>query len=422
MGLADNFVYSYFPNVDMLEKTISIILAGGVGSRLHPLTAERAKPAVPFGGRYRIIDFTLSNCLHSGLRRILVLTQYKSHSLQKHLRDAWSIYNTELGEYITPVPPQMRTGESWYSGTADAIYQNLFLLERSGAEYVLILSGDHIYRMDYAAMLQYHHDSGADVTVACLSVPLEEATSFGVLTVDADHRVVCFEEKPQNPRSIPGDPQHALASMGVYVFSMQQLVQLLHEDHARESMHDFGKDILPSILGDHRVLAYGFGGTRGRVTVDRYWRDVGTLDAYYEANMDLLEPLPAIDLYQGDWPIRTYEGQHPPARSVHGRSGCEADIVNCMLASGTIVIGGTLKHAILFPNVRVEEGAVVENSILFHGVVVGEGARLQRCIVEKGVTIPPGERVGFDQAGDSERFTVSDRGIVVVPKGYRFAT
>src|SRR5262245_52884923 len=200
----------------MLEKTISIILAGGIGSRLHPLTAERAKPAVPFGGRYRIIDFTLSNCLHSGLRRILVLTQYKSHSLQKHLRDAWSIYNTELGEYITPVPPQMRTGESWYSGTADAIYQNLFLLERRGAEYVLILSGDHIYRMDYAAMLEYHHDARADVTVACLSVPLQEARSFGVMTVTAEDRIVSFEEKPDNPRSIPDDPRLALASMGVY--------------------------------------------------------------------------------------------------------------------------------------------------------------------------------------------------------------
>ena len=210
--------------------------------------------------------------------------------------------------------------------------------------------------------------------------------------------------------------------MGVYIFSTELLVKLLQEDHDRDSTHDFGKDILPSIVGTHRVAAYRFGGTSGRVTADRYWRDVGTIDAYYEANMDLLEPLPAIDLYQGDWSIRTYEGQHPPARSVHGRSGCEADIVNCMLASGTIVIGGTLRHAILFPNVRVEEGAVVENSILFHDVVVGEGARLQRCIIEKGVVVPPGERIGFDQAGDSERFTLSDRGIVVVPKGYRFAT
>ena len=405
----------------MQEKTISIILAGGIGSRLHPLTAERAKPAVPFGGRYRIIDFTLSNCLHSGLRRILVLTQYKSHSLQKHLRDGWSIYNSELGEYITPVPPQMRTGESWYSGTADAIYQNLYLLERSGAEYALILSGDHIYRMDYAAMLQHHHDSGAELTVACLTVSLDQARSFGVMTVDEGDRIVSFDEKPENPRSLPGDSEHALASMGVYVFSMNLLVELLQEDHSGDSTHDFGGDILPSMVGTHRVIAYRFGGLSGRVTADRYWRDVGTIDAYYEANMDLLHPLPAIDLYQGDWPIRTYEGQHPPARSVHGSSGLEAEIVNCMLASGTLIVGGTLRHAILFPNVRVEEGAVVENSLLFEGVIVGEGAQLQRCIIDKHVAIPAGERIGFDRARDAERFTVSDGGIVVIAKGYRFA-
>jgi glucose-1-phosphate adenylyltransferase len=403
------------------DNTIGIILAGGIGARLHPLTAERAKPAVPFGGRYRIIDFTLSNCLHSGLRRILVLTQYKSHSLQKHLRDGWSIYNAELGEYITPVPPQMRTGEGWYSGTADAIYQNLYLLDRSGAEYALILSGDHIYRMDYAAMLEHHRDSGAEVTVACLTVRVDEARSFGVITVGEGDRIVSFHEKPEHPPSIPGDPGHALASMGVYVFSMPRLVALLHEDHVRGSTHDFGKDILPSVVGTHRVNAYRFGGSRGRVTADRYWRDVGTLDAYYDANMDLLQPLPPMDLYQGDWQIRTYEGQHPPARSVPGRSGREAEIVNCMLASGTLIVGGTVRHTILFPKVRVEEGAVVENSLLFQGVTVGEGARLQRVIVEKHVSIPAGERIGLDRAYDAKRFTVSDSGIVVVPRDYRFA-
>ena len=405
----------------MHEKTISIILAGGIGSRLHPLTADRAKPAVPFGGRYRIIDFTLSNCLHSGLRRILVLTQYKSHSLQKHLRDGWSIYNAEIGEYITPVPPQMRTGESWYTGTADAIYQNLFLLERSGAEYALILSGDHIYRMDYAAMLQHHHDSQADVTVACLTVGLEQATSFGVMTVDADDRVVSFQEKPEHPQGIPGDSGHALASMGVYVFSMTRLAALLHEDHTGDSTHDFGADILPSMVGRDRVVAYRFGGAKGRVTADQYWRDVGTIDAYYEANMDLLRPVPAMDLYQDDWSIRTYEGQHPPARSVPGRSGREAEIVNCMLAGGSLIIGASARHSILFPNVRLEEGAAVEGSILFQGVRVGEGAALQHCIVDKHVSIPAGERIGFDRVRDAERFTVSDRGIVVIGKGYRFA-
>jgi len=404
----------------MHDRTISIILAGGAGSRLHPLTADRAKPAVPFGGRYRIIDFTLSNCLHSGLRRILVLTQYKSQSLQKHLRDAWSIFNSELGEYITPVPPQMRTGESWYSGTADAIYQNLYLLERSGAEYALILSGDHIYRMDYAAMLEHHYSTGADLTAACLTVDVEQAKSFGVVTVDAKDNIISFQEKPENPRTIPGDPAHVLASMGVYVFSMKLLVELLHKDHDEESGHDFGKDIIPSMVGRHQIIAYRFGGSSGRVTADHYWRDVGTVDAYYEANMDLLQPLPAIDLYQGDWPIRTYEGQHPPARSVHGQSGHEAEIVNCMLASGTLIVGGTLRHAILFPNVRVEDGAVVENSLLFDGVTVGEGAHLRRCIIDKYVSVPPGERIGFDPACDAKRFTVSEGGITVIPRGYRF--
>jgi glucose-1-phosphate adenylyltransferase len=404
----------------MQEHTIGIILAGGIGSRLHPLTAERAKPAVPFGGRYRIVDFTLSNCLHSGLRRILVLTQYKSHSLQKHLRDGWSIFNAELGEYVTPIPPQMRTGESWYSGTADAIYQNLYLLERSGAEYALILSGDHVYRMDYAAMLQHHRASGAELTVACLTIGVDQAKSFGVVTVDADDRITSFHEKPDHPPTIPGDSDHVLASMGVYVFSMRRLVEFLHADHSDDSTHDFGRDVLPSIVSANRVMAYRFGGSSGRVTADRYWRDVGTIDAYYEANMDLLHPLPAMDLYQGDWPIRTYEGQHPPARSVPGRSGREAEIVNCMLASGTLVVGGTLRHTILFPNVRVDEGAVVENSLLFQGVMVGEGAQLQRCIVDKHVAIPAGERIGFDRALDTERFTVSDNGIVVVPKEYRF--
>jgi glucose-1-phosphate adenylyltransferase len=404
----------------MQDKTISIILAGGAGSRLHPLTADRAKPAVPFGGRYRIIDFTLSNCVHSGLRRILILTQYKSHSLQKHLRDGWSIYNSELGEYITPVPPQMRTGESWYSGTADAIYQNLYLLERSGADYVLILSGDHIYRMDYAAMLQYHHDLGADLTVASLTVGIQEARSFGVVTVDGQDRVVFFHEKPANPKPLPDDRDHALASMGVYVFSLDLLSELLHEDHRANSSHDFGKDIIPSILGTHRVVAYRFGGTLGRVTPDRYWRDVGTIDAYYEANMDLLHAHPAINLYQGDWPIRTYEGQHPPARTVPGRSGREAEIVNCMLAAGTVISGGSVHHSILFPNARVEEGATVESSVLFQGVTVQEGSQLRRCIIDKNVCVPPGERIGFDPVRDAQRFTVSDRGITVISKGYRF--
>ena len=405
----------------MLSKTLTIVLAGGAGRRLHPLTAHRAKPAVPFGGKYRIIDFTLSNCLHSGLRRILVLTQYKSHSLHLHLRDAWSIFTPQLREYITPIPAQMRTGESWYAGTADAIYQNLFLLKRSEADRVLILSGDHIYRMDYAAMLQYHADSGADATVACMEVPLPQARDFGVMSVDETQRIVAFHEKPTVPQPIPGNSNHALASMGIYVFPLKILCGILEEDHASaDSSHDFGKDILPRLIHTRQVHAYQFGGPRGRVTQDRYWRDVGTLNAYYESNMDLLLPTPPIDLYQVDWPIRGYERPYPPARTVPGRSGRQAELVNSIQASGAVISGATVRHSILFPNVHVEEGAVVEDALLFEGVTVGEGARLRGCIVDKQVIVPAGETIGFNRSQDVERFTVSDQGVVVVPEGYQF--
>ena len=277
----------------MRKETLTIILAGGVGSRLKPLTKERTKPAVPFGAKFRIIDFTLSNCLHSGLRRVLVLTQYKSLSLQNHLRDAWSIFNPELGEYITPVPPQMRTGNHWYWGTADAVYQNLYLLKRSGARWVLILSGDHIYRMDYAALLNIHREKAADLTVASMAVPLQEAKAFGVLSVDAERRIVAFEEKPQHPKPLPDNPDQALVSMGIYVFSLKKLILALEKDASNpHSSHDFGKDIIPHLIDNQSVFAYLFGTSLGRVTPDRYWRDVGTIDSYYEANMDLLKPMP----------------------------------------------------------------------------------------------------------------------------------
>jgi glucose-1-phosphate adenylyltransferase len=406
----------------MLENTLSIILAGGVGSRLHPLTADRAKPGVPFGGKYRIIDFTLSNCLHSGLRRVLVLTQYKSHSLQKHLRDGWSIFNPELREYITMVPPQMRKGDSWYVGTADAIYQNLFLLERSGAKYVLILSGDHIYRMDYQAMVRAHIDNAADCTIGCMEVPLPEASSFGVTTVDSKQRIIDFLEKPENPVPMPDDPNSALASMGIYVFSLPLLCSLLEEDHeCAESSHDFGKDILPKLLHSHQVYAYRFGGATGRVTCDRYWRDVGTIDAFFEANMDLLQPQPPINLYQPDWSIRTYEPQGPPARMIPGPSGKQGELMNSMLTSGNVIEGATVRHSILSPNVRVGEGAEVERCLLFEGVTVGQGAVLKNCIVDKHVKIPAGTKIGCDPVADAKRFTISERGVTVVPKMYQFA-
>lgn len=405
----------------MFSNTLTIILAGGAGRRLHPLTAHRAKPAVPFGGKYRIIDFTLSNCLHSGCRRILVLTQYKSHSLHLHLRDAWSIFTPQLREFITPIPAQMRTGDSWYAGTADALYQNLFLLERSDAEWVLILSGDHIYRMDYAAMLKFHAERGAGATVGCMEVPVAQARGFGVMSVDSSDRITAFHEKPDVPTSIPGMPTHALASMGIYVFPLLSLCRVIREDHdAAGSSHDFGNDILPRLIHTHPVYAYRFGGTQGRVTQDRYWRDVGTIDAYYDANMDLLRPDSPIDLYQDDWPIRGYERCYPPARSMPGESGRPVELVNSIQASGTVIRGATVRNSILFPNVSVEEAAVVDRSLLFEGSTVSQGAKLRRCILDKHVVVPPGESVGFNRAKDAERFTVSEQGVVVVPEGYCF--
>jgi glucose-1-phosphate adenylyltransferase len=317
----------------------------------------------------------------------------------------------------------MRTGERWYQGTADAIYQNLYLVERSGAEAVLILSADHIYRMDYEAMLRAHQAGGADVTVAAMEVPLAEACAFGVMAVDADDRISGFEEKPAQPRPIPGQPDAALVSMGIYVFSTGLLLDELERDHGdAASSHDFGKDILPRLIGEQkRIMAYRFGGETGRVTPDRYWRDVGTLDAYYQSNMDLLKPMPPLDLYQEDWPIRSYQAQTPPARTVPGVSGTEGIFINSIVAGGTVIAGGSVQHSILFPQVFVDDGAFVEDAILFQGVRIGAGARLRRCIVDKDVAVPPREQIGYDLKRDSERFTVSEQGIVVVPKGYRFA-
>ena len=406
----------------MAEDTLTIILAGGDGSRLLPLTSHRAKPAVPFAGKYRIIDFPLANCLHSGLRRILVLTQYKSHSLQKHLRDGWSIFNPELGEYITPVPPQMREGEDWYSGTANAISQNRYLLERSSAKRMLILAGDHIYRMDYAELLQFHRENGAQATLACMPVDAQSAARFGVVQVDEERSVVTrFEPPAEGVEATPEASDPVLASMGIYVFEKDLLLETLDRDRQDpESSHDFGNDILPWLTTEQQVYAYRFGGARGRVSPDRYWRDVGTLDAYYDANMALLDPVPQLDLYQPDWKIHTYQGQYPPARTVPGSSGTEGVFVNSILAAGTVIAGGGVNHSILFPQVQVEDRAIVEDAILFNGVVVGEGAYVRRCIIDKEVRVPPEEQIGVDLERDRARFTVSEAGIVVVPKDYRF--
>jgi glucose-1-phosphate adenylyltransferase len=407
--------------VEMEKSVLAIILAGGAGERLKPLTQYRAKPAVPFGGKYRIIDFTLSNCLHSGLRRILVLTQYKSHSLHKHLRDGWSVFNPELGEYVTPVPAQMRHGDKWYQGTADAIHQNEYLIKRNAARWTIILSGDHIYRMDYASMIKTHRALKADATVACMKVPLEEADQFGIMVTDQNRRITRFDEKPESALPCGDDPGYALASMGIYVFSTRFLLDVLERDSRDEaSSHDFGKDIFPKLIDSHQVCAHYFGETEGRVSPDNYWRDVGTLDSYYQANMDLLKPVPPMDLYQGDWPIRSYQAQTPPARAVPGDSGTEGVFINSMLAGGTIISGANVDHSVLFQNVFIGDRSMVTNSVLFSGVKVGKKVRLNNCIVDKHVVIPDGEVIGFDPVRDGERFTVTENGIVVIPESYSF--
>jgi glucose-1-phosphate adenylyltransferase len=315
----------------------------------------------------------------------------------------------------------MRVGEGWYAGTADAINQNRYLLERSGATYILVLAGDHIYRMDYARMLEEHVRRKCDVTIACVPVPLSEARSFGVVEIDHDLLVRRFVEKSDQALPMPDDPTQALASMGIYVFTLSFLLDILAEDgRAAAPRYDFGRDILPNIVGSRAVGAYRFGGVEGRVTPDRYWRDVGTLDAYYEANMDLLKPIPPINLHQKDWAIRTYHGQYPPARNGPSSSGEAGSVTNTLLTGGDVIIGAEMIHSILSPDVWVDEGAVVEDSILFEGVHVGAGARLRRCIIDKAVTIPPKETIGWDRERDRRRFTLSEGGVVVVPKGYRF--
>ncbi|MBJ2147362.1 glucose-1-phosphate adenylyltransferase [Vibrio sp. IB15] len=404
-----------------MQDTLTIVLAGGVGSRLSPLTDNRAKPAVPFGGKYRIIDFTLANCLHSGLRQILVLTQYKSHSLQKHLRDGWSVLNPELGEYITNVPPQMRTGDSWYSGTADAIYQNLYLLSRSEAKHVVVLSGDHIYRMDYAPMLKQHKQNEADLTVACMEVSIDEAKEFGVMEIDESLQINNFTEKPRYPASVPGRPTRSMASMGIYIFDKEVLTQaLLADAEDPDSSHDFGKDIIPKLVGNNSVYAYKFGDEEGRVTQDAYWRDVGTIDSYYQSNMDLLKPTSPIDLYQPDWAIRTYEPQLPPARTIASVEGNQGIFINSMIANGVVIEGGSAQNSIFFPKVKVSNAAIVIDSILFEDVEIGRNCHIQNCIIDKNVKVPDGTQIGLDSLADAKRFHISKQGVIVVPSSYQF--
>ncbi|MHB9077559.1 MAG: glucose-1-phosphate adenylyltransferase [Pirellulaceae bacterium] len=404
----------------MMLNTLAVVLAGGRGSRLEPLTRDRAKPAVPFGGGYRIIDFSLSNCLNSGIRKMLVLTQYKAMSLDRHINLGWRrFFCRELDEFIDIVPPQQRIDEHWYQGTADAVYQNIYALEKERPGYVVILAGDHIYKMNYRTMVEYHKRVNADLTVGALRVDPVAAQQFGVMQVDEKDRIVGFEEKPAHPKTIPGDEQYCHASMGIYVFTARFLFEQLCRDATDpDSAHDFGRNIIPSIIDSHRVFAFPFRDENRKG--DAYWRDVGTLDAYYDANMDLVSIDPQLNMYDSHWPIRTYQPILPPPKFVFGsigtgeRQGCSLDSIVCQ---GSVVSGGRVERSILGPLVRVNSYACIQDSIVFQGVDIGRHAKVRRAIIDKGVVIPPGVEIGYDLDRDRERgFTVSEGGIVVIAK------
>ncbi|WP_013628560.1 glucose-1-phosphate adenylyltransferase [Rubinisphaera brasiliensis] len=403
-----------------MRRDLALILAGGKGTRLEPLTRDRAKPAVPFGGSYRIIDFTLSNCLNSGLRRILVLTQYKAASLDRHVNQAWRFLCRELDEYVDVLPPQQRLDEQWYQGTADAVYQNIYTIEKTGAENVLILSGDHIYKMDYSLLMENHRKTGAAVTIGCLPVSIEEGRQFGVMSIDSDQRVVDFQEKPANPQALPGSPNTCLASMGIYVFQADVLYEELCKDATiRDSSHDFGKDLLPRLINEYRVQAYPF---QDKNTGEKsYWRDVGTLDAYYEANMDLVSVDPQLNLYDQSWPIRSYQPLLPPPKFVFAQENFENPRVgyalDSLVCSGSILSGGKAIRSIIGANVKINSWSTVEDSILFDNVTVGRRTRIRRAIIDKGVEIPAGITIGYDVEQDRARgFTVTESGIVAIGK------
>jgi glucose-1-phosphate adenylyltransferase len=395
----------------VLDDAVVMVLAGGVGERLYPLTKERAKPAVYFGGPYRIIDFTLSNCINSGLRKIFIALQYKSLSLTRHLRFGWSVVADELGEFIEVLHPQKRVGEHWYQGTADAVFQNLYSIERETPRYLIVLSGDHVYKMDYARMLRFHLDHSAGATMAVIEVPSAEAHRFGVLQVDADDRLTAFLEKPRN---LPPGEQ-VLASMGIYIFDMNILVPALEEDSRHATSHDFGSDIIPSLIGKTPIYAYRFYDENKKAA--KYWRDIGTLDAYYEANMDLCRVNPEFNLYDPEWPLRTHQVQAPPAKFVFADEGRRCgQALDSIISAGCIISGSRVTGSVLCPNVRVHSFCLVDQSILMPGVRIGRHAQIRRAIIDRDVFIPRGARIGFDEEEDRRRHTVSDRGIVVVTK------
>ncbi len=396
---------------DELQNTLTMILAGGQGSRLYPLTRNQAKPAVPFGGLYRIIDFTLSNCLNSNLRRIYVLTQYMSTSLDRHLQRGWSIFNPELDEFIFEVPPQFRLAGNWYRGTADAIFQNIDILERERPDRVLILGGDHVYKMDYSKMLAFHNNANADLTVACIEVPIKNATELGVMAIDDESRIVGFEEKPDHPKPTPHNPNLALASMGIYIFSTEVLVRQLSEDAKRDTAHDFGQNIIPSMVDSGRVFAYNFKHGNRNSTV--YWRDIGLLDAYWEANMDLVSETPEFDLYDPNWPIRTHTQPYPPSR-LHIQPQNNSLLV---VAQGCVIANARVERSVISAGVHIDSGAQITDSVLMEGVKVGANARLHRVIADEGVIIPDGAQIGINREDDRQRFTVTDGGVVAISKG-----
>lgn len=407
-----------------MNNVLTVILAGGKGSRLDPLTRDRSKPAVPFGGCFRIIDFVLSNCINSGLRKILVVTQYKAASLERHIENGWHFLSTELGDFIRVRPPEQRVDENWYQGTADALYQNIYAIEQQRPSHVLILSGDHIYRMNYAGFVNDHMQSEADCTIACLPVPRQEGRRFGVMQSDDCRRILSFREKPDDPDPIPGDPARCLASMGIYVFRTEFLFERLCEDaNQPDSQRDFGKDIIPSIIDEHVVRAWPF--VDSNTGEPAYWKDVGTIDSYYESSMDLISVNPKLNLYDPSWPFRSAHPPLPPPKFVFNdnapglpRVGRATDSMVC---AGTVISGGSVDRCIVGPRVRVNSFAEVKDSILYEDVNVGRYCRIRRAIIDKGVQIPENTRIGYDSAEDrANDLAVSDSGIVTVPRNAKF--
>ena len=397
----------------LVDDSLVIVLAGGAGERLFPLTKDRAKPAVHFGGPYRIIDFALSNCINSGLRRIYIATQYKSLSLNRHIRMGWSIVSEELGEFIEILPPQKRVGEQWYQGTADAVYQNLYSILREIPRHVIVLSGDHVYKMDYARMLRFHTEHHAAVTLSAIETPVADASRYGIVTVNEDGRVVEFQEKPKHPSGIPGSPDLAMASMGVYVFDTEVLIRALDADAAQPTTHDFGRDIIPPLIHETSVFAYPFYDENKKAS--KYWRDIGTLDAYFDANMDLCHVNPDFNLYDPEWPLRTYQPQAPPAKFVFADEGRRCgQALDSVISPGCIVSGSSIFGSVLCPNVRVHSFCRIEQCILMPGVRIGRHARLRRAIIDRDVLIPRGAVIGYHLEEDRRRHTVTDSGVVVV--------